>query len=293
MSIFKGAGTALATPFNDQGIDFSAFEALVEYQIENGIDALIVCGTTGEAATMTKEEVFSAIDFVVKQTAGRVPVIAGTGSNSTSKAIEMSMEAADLGVDGLLVVTPYYNKCTDAGLIRHFHSIADTVSTPIIVYNVPARTCVNITPGVMKEIMQHDNIVAVKEASANISQITEIARLCPGLDIYSGNDDHVVPILSLGGVGVISTVGNVAPRMIHDMVDSFFSGNIAKSRELQFKLNPLVKALFTEVNPIPIKMALNMIGINAGLPRLPLTEMSADKAAVLKKELMTLGFDIA
>ena len=293
MSIFRGAGTALVTPFNNGGIDFSAFEALVEYQIENGIDALIVCGTTGEASTMTKDEVFSAIDFVVKQTSGRVPVIAGTGSNNTVTAIELSMEAADLGVDGLLVVTPYYNKCTDSGLIRHYHAIADTVSTPIIVYNVPVRTCVNISPGVMKELCVHDNIAAVKEASANITQIAEIARLCPDLDIYSGNDDHVLPVLSLGGLGVISTVSNVAPRMMHDLVDQYFAGNITKSRELQFKLNPLVKALFTEVNPIPVKMALNMIGINAGLPRLPLTEMSSDKASVLKKELISLGFDIA
>ena len=293
MSIFRGAGTALATPFNNGGIDFSAFEVLVEYQIENGIDALVVCGTTGEASTMTKDEMFSAIDFVVKQTSGRVPVIAGTGSNNTVTAIELSMEAADLGVDGLLVVTPYYNKCTDSGLIRHYHAIADTVSTPIIVYNVPVRTCVNISPSVMKEICVHDNIAAVKEASANITQIAEVARLCPDLDIYSGNDDHVLPVLSLGGLGVISTVSNVAPRMMHDLVDQYFAGNITKSRELQFKLNPLVKALFTEVNPIPVKMALNMIGINAGLPRLPLTEMSADKASVLKKELISLGFDIA
>ncbi len=293
MSIFKGAGTALATPFNNGGIDFSAFEVLVEYQIENGIDALIVCGTTGEASTMTRDEALSAIDFVVKQTSGRVPVIAGTGSNNTAAAIEMSMEAADLGVDGLLVVTPYYNKCTDTGLIRHYHAIADAVSTPIVVYNVPVRTCLNITPGVMKEICVHENIVAVKEASANITQIAEIARLCPGLDIYSGNDDHVLPVLSLGGLGVISTVSNVAPKMMHDLTERYFAGDIPGSRELQFKLNPLVKALFTEVNPIPVKTALNMIGINAGLPRLPLTEMSADKAAVLKKELIGLGFDIA
>ena len=240
MTIFKGAGTALVTPFNDRGIDFDAFEALVEYQIENQIDALIVCGTTGEASTMTKDELRAAVDFVVKQTAGRVPVIAGTGSNNTATAIELSKQAADLGADGLLVVTPYYNKCTDTGLIRHYHAIADSVSVPIVVYNVPVRTCVNICPNVLKEIGAHQNIVAIKEASANITQIAEMARICPEIDIYSGNDDHVVPVLSLGGIGVISTVANVAPKMTHDMVMTYLNGDVSKSRELQLKLNPLV-----------------------------------------------------
>ena len=293
MSIFTGAGTALVTPFNDKGIDFANFETLIEYQIEGGIDALIVCGTTGESSTMTKEEDLSAIEFVVKQTAGRVPVIAGTGSNNTVAAIETSLEAADLGANGLLMVTPYYNKCTDTGLIRHYHAIADAVSTPIVVYNIPGRTGVNIKPWVMKEITSHDNIVAIKEASGNISQIAEIARLCPEIDIYSGNDDHVVPLLSLGGKGVISVVSNLLPEMTHDMVMSFLEGDIARARELQFKLNPLVNALFSEVNPIPVKTALNMIGINVGLPRMPLCEMSADKAVLLKKELIAMGFDIA
>ncbi len=293
MSIFTGAGTALVTPFNDKGIDFANFETLIEYQIEGGIDALIVCGTTGESSTMTKDEDLSAIEFVVKQTAGRVPVIAGTGSNNTVAAIETSLEAADLGADGLLMVTPYYNKCTDTGLIRHYHAIADAVSTPIVVYHVPGRTGVNIKPWVMKEITSHENIVAIKEASGNISQIAEFARLCPEIDIYSGNDDHVVPLLSLGGKGVISVVSNLLPEMTHDMVMSFLEGDIARARELQFKLNPLVNALFSEVNPIPVKTALNMIGINVGLPRMPLCEMSADKAVLLKKELIAMGFDIA
>ncbi len=293
MSIFTGAGTALVTPFNDKGIDFANFETLIEYQIEGGIDALIVCGTTGESSTMTKEEDLSAIEFVVKQTAGRVPVIAGTGSNNTVAAIETSLEAADLGADGLLMVTPYYNKCTDTGLIRHYHAIADAVSTPIVVYHVPGRTGVNIKPWVMKEITSHDNIVAIKEASGNISQIAEFARLCPEIDIYSGNDDHVVPLLSLGGKGVISVVSNLLPEMTHDMVMSFLEGDTARARELQFKLNPLVNALFSEVNPIPVKTALNMIGINVGLLRMPLCEMSADKAVLLKKQLIAIGFDIA
>ncbi|MGE5493765.1 MAG: 4-hydroxy-tetrahydrodipicolinate synthase [Burkholderiales bacterium] len=293
MSIFTGAGTALVTPFNDTGIDFAAFETLIEYQIENGIDALVVCGTTGEPSTMTREEKKAAIEFVVKHAAGRVPVIAGTGSNNTAASIEASMEASDLGVDGLLVVTPYYNKCSDAGLIKHFHSIADASSVPIIVYNVPARTGMNITPAVMKEISQHDRIVGIKEASANITQITEIARLCQGIDLYSGNDDHVIPVMSLGGKGVISVVSNVAPGMTHEMTASWLAGDTKKALELQFKLNPLIKALFIEVSPIPVKTALNMIGINAGVLRMPLCEMSADKAAILKKELIALGFDIA
>ncbi len=293
MSIFTGAGTALVTPFNDTGIDFAAFEALIEYQIENGIDALVVCGTTGEPSTMTKEERLGAIEFVIKQSAGRVPVIAGTGTNSTATSVEAAMEACDLGADGLLVVTPYYNRCSDTGLIRHYMSIADASSVPIIVYNVPGRTGVNVTPAVMKEISQHDNIAGIKEASANIAQITETARLCSDIDLYSGNDDHVIPLLSLGGKGVISVCANVAPRTTHDMVISYLEGDAKKALELQFKLNPLNKALFLDVNPIPVKMALNMIGINAGVLRMPLCEMSADKAAVLKKELIALGFDIA
>lgn len=293
MSIFKGAGTALVTPFNETGINFSAFESLVEYQIENSIDALVVCGTTGEPSTMTKAERLSAIEFVVKQANGRVPVIAGTGTNNTASSVDASMEACDLGVDGLLVVTPYYNKCSDAGLVKHFMSIADASSVPVIVYNVPSRTCVNITPCVMKEISQHDNIVGIKEASANICQIADLVRICPDVDLYSGNDDHVVPILSLGGIGVISVVANVMPKMTHDMVVSYLNGDNKKALELQIKLNSLVKALFSEVSPIPVKTALDMIGIDAGLLRLPLCEMSADKASILKKELIALGFDIA
>jgi len=293
MSIFRGAGTALVTPFGDTGINFAAFESLIEYQIEGGIDSLVVCGTTGEASTMSHEEKCSAIDFVVKQSAGRVPVIAGTGTNNTATSVDASMEAADLGVDAVLVVTPYYNKCTDAGLIQHFYAIADAAGIPVIAYNVPSRTGMNISPAVMKELAEHENIVGVKEASANITQIAEIARLCPDFDIYSGNDDHVVPILSLGGIGVISVVSNVLPGMTHDMVDSFLRGDTDRARALQLRLNALGKTLFSEVNPIPIKMALNMIGIAAGLPRLPLTEMSADKSALLKKELIALGFDIA
>ncbi len=293
MSIFKGAGTALATPFTDTGINFAAYEALIEYQIEGGIDALVVNGTTGEASTMTHAEKKSAVEFVVKQAAGRVPVIAGTGSNNTAAAIEASMEAADLGADALLVVTPYYNKCTDAGLVRHFYAIADATKLPVILYSVQSRTGMNITPSVMKELAAHENIVGVKEASANITQIAEIARLCPGFDIYSGNDDHVLPVLSLGGIGVISVTSNVMPKMTHDMVERFLARDTDTALKLQLKLNALSAALFSEVNPIPVKKALCMIGIDAGLPRMPLTEMSEGKAALLKKELIALGFDIA
>lgn len=293
MSIFRGAGTALVTPFNETGINFSSFETLIEFQIENGIDALIVCGTTGEPATMTHSEKKSAIEFVVKHTAGRVPVIAGTGTNNTAASVEASMEACDLGADALLAVTPYYNKCSDAGMIKHFLAIADASNVPVIVYNVPGRTGVNLTPQVMKEISQHENIVGLKEACGNIAQIMDTVRLCPDIDLYSGNDDHIVPLLSLGGIGVISVVSNVLPKMTHDLVISFLEGDIKKSLELQLKINTLVKALFSEVSPIPIKTALNMIGIDAGLLRLPLCDMGADKAALLKKELIAIGFDIA
>jgi len=293
MSIFKGAGTALVTPFNDKGINFAAFESLIEYQIENGIDALVVCGTTGEASTMTQEERESAIDFVVKQTAGRVPVIAGTGTNNTATSVDAAEKAADLGADALLVVTPYYNKCTDSGLIRHFYSIADAAKLPVLVYNIPGRTGFNICPSAMKELAAHEYIVGTKEASCNIAQIVEIARVCHNFDIYSGNDDHVVPIMSVGGLGVISVVSNVAPKMTHDMAEAYLNGDVVKARELQFKLNPLVKALFSEVNPTPIKMALNMIGIHAGIPRLPLTEMCPEKASVLRRELIALGYKFA
>lgn len=292
MSIFTGAGTALVTPFNENGIDFAAFEVLLDYQIKGNIDALIVCGTTGESSTMTEEEDLAAIEFVVKYADGRVPVIAGAGSNNTKSAVEASKKASDLGVDGLLIVTPYYNKCTDTGLVRHYHAIADAASAPLFVYNVPSRTGLNIKPEVMKEICQHDNIAGIKEASGNISQIAEIIRLCPDIDVYSGNDDHVVPLMSLGGKGVISVVSNVAPQMTHDMAASYLNGDTDTARDLQLKLNPLVKALFSEVNPIPIKTAMNMVGINVGQLRMPLCEMSEANAAVLRQELIALGFEL-
>ncbi len=292
MSIFTGAGTALVTPFNEKGIDYTAFEVLLDYQIKGGIDALVVCGTTGESSTMSKQEDQDAIAFVVKHSGGRVPVIAGAGSNDTASAVLASKKASDLGADGILIVTPYYNKCTDAGLIRHYHAIADASGAPIIAYNVPSRTGVNIKPEVMKEIAVHDNVAAIKEASGDISQIAKTCRLCSDIDVYSGNDDHVVPILSLGGKGVISVVSNVMPQMTHDMVASYLSGDTATATALQHKLNPLIDALFSEVNPIPVKTALNMIGIKAGLLRMPLCEMSEQKAAKLQKELIALGLKV-
>lgn len=292
MSIFTGAGTALVTPFNENGIDYTAFEVLLDYQIKGGIDALIVCGTTGESSTMSKQEDQAAIAFVVKHSAGRVPVIAGAGSNDTASAVLASKVASDLGADGILIVTPYYNKCTDTGLVRHFHAIADASGAPIIAYNVPSRTGVNIKPEVMKEIAEHDNIAAIKEASGDISQIAKTCRLCQNIDVYSGNDDHVVPILSLGGKGVISVVSNIMPQMTHDMVASYLSGDTATATALQHKLNPLIDALFSEVNPIPVKTALNMIGINAGLLRMPLCEMSEKGAANLRKELIAIGLKV-
>ncbi|MBT3319934.1 MAG: 4-hydroxy-tetrahydrodipicolinate synthase [Clostridia bacterium] len=292
MSIFSGAGTALVTPFNEKGIDYTAFEVLLDYQIKGGIDALVVCGTTGESSTMSKQEDLDAIAFVVKHADGRVPVIAGAGSNDTASAVEASKNASDLGADGILIVTPYYNKCNDTGLIRHYHAIADASGAPIIAYNVPSRTGVNIKPEVMREIAVHDNVAAIKEASGDISQIAQTCRLCPDIDVYSGNDDHVVPILSLGGTGVISVVSNVMPQMTHDMVASYLNGDVNTATALQHKLNPLIDALFSEVNPIPVKTALNMIGINAGLLRMPLCEMSESNAAKLKEELIAIGLKI-
>ena len=292
MSIFTGAGTALVTPFNENGIDYTAFEVMLDYQIKGGIDALVVCGTTGESSTMSKQEDQDAIAFVVKHSDGRVPVIAGAGSNDTASAVLASKKASDLGADGILIVTPYYNKCTDEGLIRHYHAIADASGAPIIAYNVPSRTGVNIKPEVMKEIAVHDNVAAIKEASGDISQIAKTCRLCSDIDVYSGNDDHVVPILSLGGKGVISVVSNVMPQMTHDMVASYLSGDAATATALQHKLNPLIDALFSEVNPIPVKTALNMIGIKAGLLRMPLCEMSEQKAAKLRKELIAIGLKV-
>lgn len=274
MMIFKGSGVALATPFTENGIAYDTLEKLVEFQIENATDALIACGTTGEPATMTDEEQRSVIECVVKASAGRVPVIAGVGGNNTAHVISCAKAAQSAGADGLLAVTPYYNKCTNAGLIAHFNALADATDLPIVIYNVPSRTGVNICASVYEKLCCHDRIAGIKEASGNISQVVETARLTRGkAALYSGNDDQVVPLLSLGGSGVISVVANIMPKYMHNMVMNYLNGKTDEACEMQLEINPLVCALFSEVSPIPIKTALRMMGFNMGPLRLPLTEM--------------------
>ena len=273
--IFKGCGTAISTPFTDDGVNFEEFGKLLEFQITNNADAIIVCGTTGESSTMSTEEKKETIKFAIDKVGKRTKVIIGTGSNNTASAVEMSKFAEDAGADGLLVVTPYYNKTTNSGLIAHYSKIASSVDIPIIMYSVPSRTGVNIEPSVCKELSKIKNIVAIKEASGNISQVAKIANLCgDDLYIYSGNDDQILPVLSLGGVGVISVLSNIMPKYTHDMVYNFFNGEIDKSKKMQLDVLDLINALFCEVNPIPVKYALNLMGYDFGIPRLPLVELS-------------------
>ena len=291
MAIFKGAGVALVTPFHeDESINYKVLERLIEGQIEGHSDAIIVCGTTGEPATMTEEERLSVIDFVVKKVNKRVPVIAGTGCNNTRNAVVMAKAAEALGVDGLLVVTPYYNKATQEGLFLHYKAIADAVKLPIIMYNVPSRTGCNLLPETAVRIAKEvPNVVAIKEACGNIAQVATLASLAKGvLDIYSGNDDEIIPILSLGGIGVISVLSNIAPKDTHDMVMEYLEGNRERALELQLAYLDIIHALFCEVNPIPVKAALNMMGYEAGPLRLPLTELSGQKKEVLQQELKEL-----
>ncbi len=284
--LFKGCGTAIATPFTEDGINFEEFEKLVEYQISEGIDAIIVCGTTGESSTMSLEEKKSLIKFAIEIIDKRVPVIIGTGSNNTSASIELSKYAENMGADGLLLVTPYYNKTTQEGLIRHYNSIANSTNLPIILYNVPSRTGLNISPETCLELSKTENIVALKDASGNISQTAKIAALCgDSLPIYSGNDDQNIPILSLGGIGAISVLSNIAPRFTHNMICDFLNGNILKATSAQLRSIDLIESLFCEVNPIPVKTALNMMGYNFGKPRLPLVAMSEKGKLRLKNSL--------
>jgi 4-hydroxy-tetrahydrodipicolinate synthase len=293
MSVFTGSCVAMVTPFSEDGINFESLGNLIEFQIREGTDALLACGTTGEPPTMTKKERNSVIEYTVEKTAKRVPVIAGTGGYNTAGVIEASKDAEMVGADALLIVTPYYNKTTQKGLIQHYAAVAEAVNIPIIVYNVPSRTGLNITPPTLKELSKIKNIVGIKEASGNISQVVEMARLCQGtLDMYSGNDDMVVPLLSVGGKGVISVVANIAPKDTHDMVDRFLKGDIEGSRQLQFKLNPLIEALFLEVSPIPVKTAMNLMGMNMGKLRLPLTDMSESNLKVLKQRMLEYGLKI-
>ena len=284
--LFQGCGTAIATPFNEEGVNLKEFAKLLEEQIDQGVDAIIVCGTTGESATMTEEERLQTIECAVKTSKGRVPIIAGTGSNNTKAVIEMNKKVEKLGVDGVLIVTPYYNKTIQKGLIEHYKIIAQNTTLPIILYNVPSRTGVNILPQTCLELSKIENIVAIKEASGNISQIAEIANLCrDNLNIYSGNDDQIIPILSLGGKGVISVLSNIKPKYTHDMCEKFFEGEIEEACKMQIDAIPLIKALFSEVNPIPVKAGLNMIGYDYGIPRLPLIEMSDEGKEILRKTL--------
>ena len=292
MAVFKGAGVAIITPFHEDGsVNYEVFAQQIDYQIENGTDAIIVCGTTGEAATLSHEEHLAVIRYCAKQVAGRIPVIAGTGSNCTETAVYLSTEAEKAGVDGLLVVTPYYNKATQKGLYNHFKTVADSVSLPIILYNVPSLTGLNIAPDTLIKLCRDvKNIVGVKEASGNISQVAKIMSMADGcVDLYSGNDDQIVPLLSLGGIGVISVLSNVAPRQTHDICQKFFEGDVAGSCKLQLEALPLVDALFCEVNPIPVKTAVNLQGREAGPMRMPLSEMEPEHIEILEAAMKGFG----
>lgn len=292
MAIFKGAGVAIVTPMNeDLSVNFDKLGELIEEQIAGGTDAIIICGTTGESSTLTHGEHLRAIKYTIDKVAKRVPVIAGTGSNATDTAIMLSTEAEKYGADGLLLVSPYYNKATQNGLIAHFTAIANSVKIPVILYNVPSRTGCNILPETAVKLAKNvENIVGIKEASGNISQVAKLMQLADGcIDLYSGNDDQIVPILSLGGVGVISVLSNVAPKQTHDIVAKYLDGDVKGSCELQLKALPLVDALFCEVNPIPVKAGLNLQGKNVGLPRLPLTEMEPQNQERLKKAMEEFG----
>ena len=295
MSIFTGAGVALITPMHEDGsINYDEMEHIVNDQITHGTDAIIVCGTTGEASTMTHEEHIETIKACVDMTKKRVPVIAGTGSNCTETAIYLSKEAQKAGADGILVVSPYYNKATQNGLKKHFTAIAGSVDIPMVLYNIPGRTGVNIKPDTMADLSKEvDNIVAVKEASGDISQVAEIIAKSEGrLDVYSGNDDQIVPIVALGGKGVISVLSHVVPQETHDMVAKLMAGDVEGSAKLQLKYLPLVKALFSEVNPIPVKAAMNMIGYNVGSLRMPLSEMEDANKEVLRKAMTDVGIKV-
>ncbi len=292
MAVFKGAGVAIVTPMKANGeVNYEKFAELIEFQIENGTDAIIVCGTTGESSTLSHEEHLDVIRYCTEKVAGRVPVVAGTGSNCTETAVYLSKEAEKYGVDGLLLVSPYYNKATQNGLYTHFKTVADSVKIPVILYNVPSRTGCNILPEtVVRLCTDVENIVGVKEASGNISQIAKLAAKAKGkVDIYSGNDDQIVPVLSLGGIGVISVLSNVAPRETHDICAKYFEGDVKGSLELQLKAMDLCDALFCEVNPIPVKKALNLMGKEAGTLRLPLTDMEEANAAKLEKAMREFG----
>lgn len=296
MAIFTGAGVALVTPFHEDGsVNFDKLDELIDYHCENGTDSLIICGTTGESSTLSEEEHMECIKFAVERTKKRLPVIAGTGSNATYTTIDMSKEAAEYGVDGLLIVTPYYNKATQKGLADHYKAVAKEAKAPIIMYSVASRTGLNIAPETAAELIRDvDNIVGIKEASGNISQVAKIMHLTEGkADLYSGNDDQIVPLLSLGGKGVISVLSNVAPRETHDICAKFFAGDVKGACELQLKAIPLIEQLFCEVNPIPVKKAVNLMGMECGGLRMPLTEISPEHEKSLAQAMRDFGIKLA
>ncbi|MCE5222324.1 MAG: 4-hydroxy-tetrahydrodipicolinate synthase [Clostridium sp.] len=287
MSIFQGSAVAIVTPFNDNGVHFEKLKALLEWHVKEGTDAIVICGTTGEATTMTEKEKKDTIKFTVDVINKRIPVIAGTGSNNTVSAISMSKYAESVGVDGLLVITPYYNKTTQNGLVKHFKAINDEVSTPIILYNVPGRTGINITPKTLVKLAELSNVVAIKEASGNISQIVQMRALCrDSVDIYSGNDDQIVSILSLGGKGVISVLANIIPSKVHEIAQKCLNNNYKEALDIQLDTLSLANALFIEANPIPIKTAMNLMGLEVGPLRLPLCEMDSNNEEILKAALI-------
>lgn len=289
---FTGSGVAIVTPFDGLKTNYEELGRLIEYHISNKTDAIIICGTTGEASTMPDEEHLGAIEYTVKKVNKRIPVIAGTGSNDTAHAIELTKRAEELGADGILSVTPYYNKTTQKGLIAHFSAIADAVKIPVILYNVPSRTGMSFNIDTLKELAKTENIVAVKEASGNISYMAKVAAEVPELYIYSGNDDMIVPSLSLGGKGVISVVANILPEETHNICEYYFNGDVQKSRDLQLKMLDLINTLFIEVNPVPIKTAMNLLGFNAGNLRMPLIDMDGANLEKLKKALTDFGLKL-
>ncbi len=291
MALFKGSGVAIVTPFTeDNNVNCDKLAELIEWHIEQGTDAIIACGTTGESPTLSDEEHKTVIACTIETVNKRIPVIAGSGSNDTAYAVQLSRHAEKIGADGLLCITPYYNKPTQKGLIANFTAIADAVTVPIIMYNAPGRTGVNLLPETVAKLAEHKHICGVKEASGNISQVAEIARLVPeDFFLYSGNDDMVVPLMSLGGVGVISVVANIAPKDTHDMAQAFLDGNIKRACELQLTMKPLIDALFCETNPIPVKTAMNLMGLKVGQLRLPLVDMDDRNSDRLKKELQAYG----
>jgi 4-hydroxy-tetrahydrodipicolinate synthase len=296
MAIFKGAGVALITPMKENGdVNFDKLGEIIDFQVDNNTDSIIICGTTGEASTLSHEEHIECIRYAVEKTAKRIPVIAGTGSNSTDTAIYLSKEAQKCGADGLLLVSPYYNKATQKGLIIHFTDIAQSVDLPIILYNVPGRTGCNILPEtVVKLAKSVDNIIGIKEASGDISQIARLARLAEGeLDIYSGNDDQIAPIMALGGLGVISVLSNIAPRQTHDIASAYLDGNQGECTKLQLEALDLINSLFCEVNPIPVKTAMNLMGMNVGPLRKPLSPMEEADIKRLKRDMLAFGLKLA